>query len=93
VHVDHRLLHKCAQELSILVSCSLAKSSIFIPPFNKWNKDTEEVCKENHIELIKFEDGWLSMEHNEYKEDQQLWYLHARDFNFDKVKDWLNIPF
>ena len=34
IHIDHRLLTKEAQELSILSSCSLMKSSIFVPPFN-----------------------------------------------------------
>lgn len=87
-HVDHRLLHFAAQEMSILVSCSLAKSKIFIPPFNKWNADTDKICKENGIHLVKFEDGWLSMEHNEYKEYQNLWYLHARDFDLASVMKW-----
>ena len=35
-HVDHRLLNREAQEMSILSSCSLVKTSIFVPPFNKW---------------------------------------------------------
>lgn len=89
IHIDHRLLHKCAQEMSIVASCSLAQGNIFVPPFNKWNKDTEEVCKENNIELVKFEDGWLSMEHNKMTASQDLWYLHARDFGPELVKKWL----
>jgi len=88
VHVDHRLLSKEAQELSILVSCSLAKSKIFVPPFNKWNRDTEEVCKENDIELVKFEDGWKCMEYNDYNPKQRLWYLHHREFALDEFKSW-----
>lgn len=89
VHVDHRLLDRAAQEMSILVSCALVKSHTFIPPFNKWNKDTESICRENKIDLIKFEDGWLSMEHNSYKENHNLWYLHARDFDINAIKAWL----
>ena len=90
VHVDHRLLPKPAQELSILISVSLVKSKIFIPPFNKWNKDTDEICKDHGIELIKFEDGWLSMEHNKYNETHDKWYLHAREFSFESFKEWFN---
>jgi hypothetical protein len=90
VHVDHRLLPKPAQEMSILISASLVKSKIFIPPFNKWNKDTDEICKEHGIELIKFEDGWLSMEHNKFNESHDKWYLHAREFTFDNFKNWFN---
>jgi len=88
IHVDHRLLHKSAQELSIVASCSLVNAKIFIPPFNKWNKDTEEVCKENGIELIKFEDGWLSMEHNKFNPKHEKWYLHAREWTLEKIKAW-----
>ena len=88
VHVDHRLLCKGAQELSIIASCSLAKAKKFIPPFNKWNKDTEAVCKENGIELIKFEDGWLSMEYNNFNSDHKLWYLHSREWTFEKFVAW-----
>lgn len=88
IHVDHRLLSRDAQEVSILVSSSLVKSKIFIPPFNKWNRDTDDICKENGIELVKFEDGWLCMEYNEYIEEQDKWYLHAREFSFENFKKW-----
>lgn len=57
IHIDHRLLSKEAQEMSILTGCSLVNSKIFVPPFNKWNKDTENVCEENDIELVRFEYG------------------------------------
>lgn len=90
IHVDHRLLTKEVQEISILTSASLVKSNIFIPPFNKWNKDTESVCKEHNIELIKFEDGWLCMEYNKYNDSQDKWYLHAREFDFESFKKWFN---
>lgn len=90
IHVDHRLLPKAAQEISILISASLVKSKIFIPPFNKWNKDTEDICNEHGIELVKFEDGWLSMEHNEFNKKHDKWYLHAREFNFKEFKNWFD---
>lgn len=92
VHVDHRLLSYEAQELSIITSCSLAKALIFIPPFNKWNKDTEDICREQGIELIRFENGWRSMEYNEWtpsaKPMNQLWYLHSREWTFEKFTAW-----
>jgi hypothetical protein len=88
IHVDHRLLSKPVQELSILASCSLVKADTFIPPFNKWNKDTGDICDEHEITLIKFEDGWRSMEHNKYSESQDLWYLHAREWTFEKFTEW-----
>lgn len=88
VHVDHRLLHFEAQELSIVTSCSLLGAKMFIPPFNKWDADTETACKKHGIELVKFESGWLSVEHNKYNPDHRLWYLHAREFTLDEFKNW-----
>lgn len=90
IHVDHRLLDRSAQEMSILISCSLCKSKVFVPPFNKWNKDTEEICKENDIKLIKFEDGWKSIEYNKYDPNHNLWYLHAREIEFENFTKWFN---
>lgn len=89
VHVDHRLLTKEAQELSIVASCSLVGAEMFIPPFNKWNIDTDTICKDHNIDLIKFEHGWRSMEHNKFDASEQiLWYLHAREWTFEKFTAW-----
>lgn len=90
IHVDHRLLTKEAQELSIVTSCSLAQSNIFIPPFNKWDKNTESICEEFEIELVKFEDGWLCMEYNDFNPEQELWYLHSREFTLEAFTEWIN---
>jgi hypothetical protein len=88
IHVDHRLLSKEAQELSIIASCSLAGATMFIPPFNKWNVDTDLICINQGIELIKFEDGWLSMEHNDYVHHHELWYLHSREWTYENFVAW-----
>jgi hypothetical protein len=90
IHVDHRLLEEHAQEMSILVSCSIAKSKIFVPPFNKWNRITEKICSENEIELVKFEDGWKCMEYNSFDPDQKLWYIHHREMSVDNFKKWFS---
>lgn len=89
VHVDHRLLDRGAQELSILVSCSLLRCDVFAPPFNWWNVDTEAICRENGIRLLKFEDGWLSMECNEFNAQHHLWYLHSRNRTPEQIREWL----
>lgn len=88
IHIDHRLLTKEVQELSIIASCSLVGAHMFIPPFNKWNKDTEEICAGNDIGLVKFESGWKSMEYNSYNLKHRLWYLHAREWTIESFKQW-----
>ena len=94
IHCDHRLLTKEAQELSILLSLSLIGQGskcgrrIFVPPFNKWNKNTEEICEKHGIELIKFEWGWKSLEFNKRVGGDLRWYLHAREWTFETFKKW-----
>lgn len=91
LHVDHRLLGYEGQEMSIVTSAHLTKSNIFVPPFHKWNKDTELICKENRIALIKFEDGWKHILHNKYEPDDKFarWYFHSFDLESPaKLVEW-----
>lgn len=87
-HVDHRLLSADAQELSILMSCALAGDSIFVPPYNHWNQYTEYICKQNEIELIKFEDGWQHCLHHFWTRIYERWYLHPYDLTPEKLTEW-----
>lgn len=89
IHVNHQLLDYQAQEMSILVSCSLAyNAKTFLPPWNKWNEITEMICEENGIELIKFEDGWRSLEHTYFDPEHYLWYMHPYAWSMEKLKKW-----
>lgn len=90
VHVDHRLLSKTAQEMSILIGCALARSKIFIPPFNHYNKKTEKICKDNGIDLIKFEDGWLHVKHNKRNRYHEKYYVHTFDITTKELESWMN---
>lgn len=82
VHVDHRLLSREAQELSIVTSCSLLKAEVFVPPFNKWNKDTDDVCREHGIKLVKFEEGWKHLGFHPFSPEFHNYYFHSHDFTF-----------
>lgn len=88
LHVDHRLLQYETQEFSILGGSGLAQSYIFVPPFNKWNKDTEKICTEHDILLIKFEDGWENMRFNTFDPEHRKYYLHTTDFTLDQFRNW-----
>ena len=91
LHVDHRLLTYQSQEMSILTSASLTKSKVFVPPFNKYNQDSERICKEAGIVLIRFEDGWKSVECNAFDKKHDKWYLHSWRWNIDNFKKWVQI--
>ena len=87
-HVDHRLLGRKAQAMSILMSCALAQASIFVPPYNKYNQNTQEICASNDIRLVKWEDGWLHCLYNAYQKEHKLWYCHPYDFSVEQLERW-----
>lgn len=90
VHVDHRLLAKEAQEISILVSCVIVGTKIFVPPFNKWNSATELVCLENGVELVKFESGWKHILYQKFSHSEDgKYYFHTHDFDLTFLEKWL----
>lgn len=90
VHVDHRLMGREAQELSIITSCSLYGTSVFVPPFNKYNKDTISICDEHDLDLVRFEDGWQHVNYNAFDKAQPLYYLHTHDTNVKSLDEWFN---
>lgn len=91
VHVDHRLLSLGAQQLSIVVSCSLLNTSLFIPPFNKYNSDTEEVCHTHGIQLMRADPmEWTHLAYLSFRPGLQNYYFHTHDFTFEDFKEKFN---
>ena len=91
IHVDHRLLKHEVQELSILVSCNLVGAKTYIPPFNKYNKSTEEICQNAGIELVKFEDGWQHIVYEKIEAGSGKYYFHTHDFTLDRFHSLINL--
>lgn len=89
IHVDHRLLTKEVQELSIVSSCNLIGAKYYIPPFNKWNNDTEAICKEFDITLIKFEDGWRHLGYEQITDNANNYYFHTHDFSIEEFRTYV----
>jgi hypothetical protein len=90
-HVDHRLLSYDAQEMSIVASCSLARSRTFVPPYNHWNHDTETICAKHEIALLKFEEGWRHMLYNPWEDTGHLYYMHPFDMTLVQLEAWLGV--
>ncbi len=87
-HLDHSKLSKDAQEMSIIGSCSFLKTNVFVPPFNKFNQDTLDICFDNHITIKT--DEWKSLEFNDFDSSHRLWYFHSWRFTTNQLKDKLN---
>lgn len=87
-HIDHSKVSRGTQEMSILGSCAFLKTNTFVPPFNKFNQDTLDICFDNHITIKT--DGWKSLEHNVFDSRHRLWYFHSWRFTTNQLKDKLN---
>lgn len=91
-HVDHSQLQYDAQEMSIVSSCKYLETNMFIPPFNRFNQATEAVCRINGIKLLKLDDGWKSLEFNDFDESHDLWYFHPWRWTPETLKEKLCQP-
>lgn len=83
VHVDHRLLKKSAQELSIVMSCALVRSRWFVPPFHKWDDRTETICAVNGIQILKTDRNCRHLGLQAFDPRFEWHYFHTHDFTFD----------
>lgn len=87
MHVDHRLLHKSAQELSLLMSCSLLNTTLVVMPFNKYNSDTESICTEHKLHLIKYSAAWKHLAYHRFDPRHEAYYLHTHDFTLEQFTE------
>jgi len=88
VHIDHTLLTREQQEMSILVSKSLIPSNFFIPPFNKFNQDTISICKENNIVLLGLNEVWKNADFNKFDPEVEYWYCHSWRWKIEDFAQW-----
>ena len=86
-HSDHSKLQYDAQEMSIVGSCKFLGCNIFIPPFNRFNQTTESVCRINGINLVKLDEGWKSLEYNDFDDSHSMWYFHPWRFTAESLKE------
>lgn len=87
-HIDHSKVSRETQEMSIVGSCSYLKTDRFVPPFNRYNQDTLDICFDNNIKIIP--EGWKSLEHEEFDPTHKLWYFHSWRWTAAKLKDVLS---
>lgn len=90
LHFDHSKASYDSQEMSILTSCNLLKTNIFVPPFNRFNLDTEIICKDNNIFLVGKDEKWLNLETNKFNPEHKNWYFHSWRISSDKMRELLN---
>ncbi len=88
-HVDSTKLDYQAQEMNILSSCYYLKTKMFVPPFNRYNAITEEICHKNGITLVK-PDSWKSLEYEQFDMEHTNWYFHSWKMTPEKLRSILS---
>lgn len=89
IHAEHDQLPDMAQYISIMISCNILNTKIFVPPFMAFDELTKKNCKANGIEMIDGID-WKSMESYPYDANHKKWYFHHWRMDFEKIKEWVN---
>lgn len=86
-HIDHSKVSRETQEMSIIGSCSYLKTDLFVPPFNRFNQDTLDICFDNNIKIKT--DEWKSLHFNEFDSSHKYWYMHSWDMTINELKGML----
>ena len=76
MHFAHKRQPYNIQELSIVTSCNLLKTKLFLPPFVEWNNDTEKICIDNGITILGKE-NWKSLDKEEFNSSHSYWFFHS----------------
>lgn len=88
-HIDHSNVSYQTQEMSILGSCRYLNTNIFVPPFNRSNDDTVNICLDNSIELWSLNQGWKNIEYEPFDMNHRLWYFHSWRFTPNSLRNAL----
>lgn len=75
-HVNHAQIGRAAKKMSIVGSCNLLGTKVFIPPFGTYDAECEEICKDNGIRLVNESEGWNSLESHPFDWNHKKWYFH-----------------
>lgn len=88
-HIDHTKVSRETQEMSILGSCSYLKTNKFVPPFNKFNQDTLDICFDNEITMCS-SPAWKNFEYEKFDPLHENWYFHSWRFTPNQLKEVLS---
>lgn len=87
LHIDHTKVSRDAQKLSIMTSCSMLGTKIFVPPFSQHDANTEDICNREGIRLVKSSDGWKSLESEPFDPNHPLWFFHSWRFTPETFRE------
>jgi len=91
-HVNHAKLHYDAQLMSIMSSCSYLKTTVFIPPFDAWNEDTEYACYKSGVKMLsRGKQEWKSLEYEPFDSSHKLWYFHSWRMTIGTLREQLGL--
>lgn len=91
-HSDHQHSHAHFQRHSIVASCRILNTDLFVPPFWRWGSRTKRICDEHGIKL--WTDGnWINLDRNEFVEGHKLYLLHSWTMTPEQLEEKLKRHF
>jgi hypothetical protein len=85
-HFDHRAGSGDLVKASILGSCQILNTKLFIPPFWRWSDKMQRICDQNGIKLWTKED-WINFETTGFKENHDRYLFHSWRWTPEKLKE------
>ena len=79
LHLDHRNVDRDLQKYSILTSCALLNTKVFVPPFWRWNAETNQICEAAGVKLWT-EGDWFNIDNGPVRENHLLFCFHSWKF-------------
>jgi hypothetical protein len=78
-HFSHAKVTYETQRFSILASCNLLKTNIFVPPYWEWNEKTIKICKLNNINLWT-DNEWINLDREKIDTIHNHYCFHSWKF-------------
>jgi hypothetical protein len=89
-HFSHARVAYETQKFSIVSSCNLLKTKVFVPPYMEINEETEQICKLAEIELWKDSDNWSNLDTEKIDFIHTKYYFHSWKFTPESFYKKLN---
>jgi len=78
-HLDHKHCNNELQKYSIVSSCRILKTNLFVPPFWRYNQDTRDICSEYGIKLW-VDTTWINFDNLDIIPEKRYYLFHSWKF-------------
>jgi hypothetical protein len=89
-HFSHARVSYETQKFSIISSCKLLKTKIFVPPYMEINEETKQICSLAEVELWTDDENWVTLDKEKIDDTHTKYYFHSWKFTPETFYKKLN---